>query len=38
MSIGNISLRYRLWRLSITAALEGRALLWAPGYRPGLRR
>lgn len=25
---------YRLWKLSIVACLEGRAVLWTPGYRP----
>lgn len=33
----NVNYHYRLWRLSMTAALEGRAMLWTVGYRPKAR-
>jgi hypothetical protein len=34
----NVNYHYRLWKLSITAAFEGRALLWHRGYRPAQAR
>jgi hypothetical protein len=34
----NVNYHYRLWKQSITAVLEGRAMLWTVGYRPGQRR
>lgn len=27
---------WQLWKQSIDAAFEGRAMLWVPGYRPTL--